>query len=157
MAGQLVNIANVAGPQLFQVGFDKGVQWTADMGGVTAAINVTGWGYKDGGDILEVTHSGTAGFPAFLAGIQRVPCNIAGKLDAGYTLRSIGLRFGAKGILAFTEGTFGLSSPIVAYVHVIVEDVPYQSSVNGVVEFTATFRSDALMANGTLVNPQVIP
>ncbi|MFX9570749.1 hypothetical protein ABTO80_18510, partial [Acinetobacter baumannii] len=85
----------------------KGAYWTPD-GGATYALNITGWGYKDGGDLVEITHSGTGGHQAFLAAIARVPCDLSAKLDAGYTPRSVGLRFGVKGTISFVKGTAGV-------------------------------------------------
>lgn len=136
---------------MFQSGVDKGVTWTKDAGAAAVAINITGYSEEDGGDTPEISHTGTNGQQAFLAALRRCPCQIDLNYDTGQTPKSIGLIFGAKGTFAFTTGTTGGVATSDS-IHVIIEKVGKKSVVNGVVSMSVTAKSDAIKADGTVVN-----
>ena len=130
----------------FQAGFDKPVNWTPDSGGNATALNILGWDAEDSADTPEVTHTGTNGEQAFLAGIKRSSCTISLNYNSSASPKSIGITAGAKGTFSFSTGGTPHS------LHVIIEKVPYKSTVNGVVTLTIQAKSDALKADGTITS-----
>lgn len=136
---------------MYQAGYDKGIVWQPD-GGNPVPINVTGWTDEDGADTPEVTHTGTNAQQAFIAAIKRCPCTFTANLDGGQSPKSIGITGGAKGTLAYTTITQGVAQPSSDSLHVIIEKVSKVSTVNGVVNFTVTAKSDAINASGQVVN-----
>lgn len=132
----------------FQAGYDKHVKWNPDHGGGETTVNITGWSEDDGTDALEVTHTGTNGHQAFIAGLGRCSCQIDLNYDTAATPESIGLRSGAKGTFTFKTGSDTEDS-----IHVIIEKVGKKSAVNGVVSVSITAKSDAIDDAGEVVDP----
>ena len=128
----------------FQAGFDKGCTFTPDDGGKGTTLRVTAWNVEDGADAPEVTHTGTNGQQAFVAGITRAAFSISANYDSAETPFTIGIRGGKKGTFTFSTGGPELS------MHVIIEKVPYQNAVAGVVSFTAQGKSDALKGDAVV-------
>ena len=129
------------------VGYDKKITWTADSGGGAQDVHVTGWDWDDGGDLAEVTNTGHAGQQAFVATISRVGVNITGNFYNEANLTAIDIQFGSKGTLVCTSGMTNNFS-----VHCIVEKVVWKSVVNGVLAINFNVKSDALKADGTVVD-----
>lgn len=136
---------------MIQLGFDKGITWGPD-GGAGVPVNVTGWGVDDGGDLVEVTHTGTGGQQAFLAGIQRCGGNCTFWFDTDNAPTAIGLRFGVKGTITVNTGTGTPWS-----LHVSIEKVGHRSTVNGAIGVDVAIKSDAINTSGGIVNSVTYP
>ena len=129
-------------------GYDKSIQWLADSGGAATEVHVTGWDWNDAGDLVEVTNTGHAGHQAFVATITRTGCNITANFYSQANLTSIGIKFGAKGRLTCNSG---MDTDF--EIHCIVEKVNWKQVVNGVLSINFDAKSDALKADGTVVDP----
>lgn len=137
----------MADQQVHVVGYDKSIQWTADSGGAAAEVHVTGWDWNDGGDLVEVTNTGHDGQQAFVATIKRVGVNVTMNFYKAKNLTAIDIKFGSKGTLTCSSG---LTTDF--EIHCIVEKVNWKQVVNGVLAVNVDVKSDALKADGTVVN-----
>lgn len=133
---------------MFQAGYDKGITWGQDGGAAPAPVNITGWDVDDGGDLVDISHTGTKGRQAFIAALGRGGVNITAFFDSGQVPSSIGIKFGTKGTLTVQNGSSNPWS-----VHVIIEKVHWSSRVNGAVGYNFDVKSDAIDSTGKVVAP----
>ncbi len=128
-----------------RIAFRSGALLTVTFGGTT--LNITGFSLEDGGDLLEITHTGTVARQAFIAGIARGEGNVTANTDSA-VLPSATMRFGTKGTLTCDIGgaTPWSFSIIIAKVH-------YASTVNGISNYNFDWKSDATTAGGTMTAP----
>ena len=122
----------------YQAGWDKYVTFAGTR------LNITQWEIDDGGDLVDITHTGHQGFQAWIPCIARVN----GSVTANFTTAQViwgspGIRFGATGTIT---KQFGTSNPFT--IAVIVEKVTSRSVVNGVVSYTFSYKSDAESGGG---------
>lgn len=132
---------------MHQAGFDKPVKWLPDTGGNATTMNITGWDVTDGGDLVDITHTGCNGEQAFLAAIKRCPVSVSANFDTDQAPSALGIRFGRKGTITAYLVAGGAAWSL----HVIIESVPYKSVVNGAVSYTFTAKSDSITASGAVV------
>ena len=117
----------------YQAGWDKYVTFNGTR------LNITQWEVDEGGDLVDITHTGHNGEQAWIPCIQRT----SGSVTANFTTSQVigaspGIYFGATGTITAQVGS---SNPF--NIKIIVEKVTYRSAVNGVVSYTFTYKSDA--------------
>lgn len=128
----------------FQSGFNKGVTWTADNA-PSVGWNVTGHDWEEAIDALDVTHTGTGGIQALLAGILRGDGNVKANFDNAVVPSTFFMRAGFNGVMAFFVGGV---TPF--FVPSMIVKVHYQTVVEGKVEWSAMVRLNALAGLNTL-------
>ena len=149
-------------PMAFQVGYNKKVTWTTAAGlvfpgqsglsssGGTATINVTEHSWSEMIDKLDVTHSGSAGIQALLAGILRGDGNVKANCDDAQIITSItsSIVAGINGIMSFF--LYAVSSN--AYVvPAMIQKVNFKSVVSGVASYDFDVSLNGLA--GAMVRP----
>lgn len=112
----------------FQAGYDKG----AFVDGVPAFI--TGWSDEDMTDLLDVTHSGTEGEQALIAGVHRPSGSMTLNFNSDSALTAMGVRSGTRVTVIVATG----GAPISRQVR--VEKVGTKSQVNGVVSVEISYK-----------------
>ena len=84
----------------FLAGYDKGVSFTPAGGGATA-INITAHSWSEQVEKLDVSHSGTAGKQALIAGLLRGDGNIKANFDSAAMpfAAAPNVKAGTKGVM----------------------------------------------------------
>src|SRR6202011_2235142 len=88
-------------PVAFVPGYSQAASWQATGAGAATTLNITSHSWQEEVDKLDVTHSGSAGVQALLAGIGRG----SGTIEANYDAAAIpsntppNIKAGAKGVL----------------------------------------------------------
>ena len=137
----------------FQAGFNKGVSFQPTGLGVAVTFYVTGHSWSEMIDKIDVTHSGTGGIQALLAGILRGDGNMKANCDSGQIVSnpSNGLRAGTNGIMNFyfyDGGTFGLGTNPFSVPCMVIK-VNYKSEVAGKTEYDCDVSLNALANNSS--------
>lgn len=132
----------------FIAGYNKGVTFRPSGAGGFTTLNVTGWSWKDTGEKLDVSHTGSFGQQALIAGLQRGQGNVTANLDTVQipSTNPPNLRFGTKGVITFDEG--GATN---WQVPIMITAVNYKSEVAGKVEYNFDVELDQI--SGTLTYP----
>ena len=115
----------------YQAGYDKYVTFSGTR------LNITQWDVDDGGDLVDITHTGHGGQQAFIPCIRRAGGNVTANFTSGQILPNL-IYFGAAGTITVLCGT---TNPFTF--KILVEKVTYRSAVNGVVSYTFSYKSDA--------------
>lgn len=129
---------------MFQAGFNKSPTFLVSGGGAAITLNVTGHTWAEMIDALDITHTGTGGVQALLAGIFRGDGNIKGNVDAAILPSTFFIRAGFNGLFGIPLG-----SPTPFVVPAMIVKVNYQSLVEGKVEFNFDIKLNALAGNYT--------
>ena len=117
----------------YQAGYDKFVTFAGTR------LNITQWDLEDGGDLVEITHSGHGGEQAFIPCVSRRNGTVTANFTSSQVINTNpGIKFGATGTVTVVCGS---TNP--ANLKIIVEKVSYRSTVNGVVTYTFSYKSDA--------------
>jgi hypothetical protein len=117
---------------LFQAGFNKGVSFQP-TGGVNTAINITKWDWEEQIEKIDISHTGTAGLQALLAGLLRGTGNVEAFFDSANLpwAAAPSIKSGQNGVI-----TFNLGSPNTQWiVPSLVVKVHAQSEVAGGVKY----------------------
>lgn len=149
----------------FQPGYAANADWTP-TGGSTFQINVRGWNNDESVTALDVSHTGTGGLTAYIAGLGTVEGSIDFDLDIGTFngvpansgnnpwATGVGLKAGFKGVFRFDpQSVLGSAGNYTtAYiVPVLIEKVNIKSAVDGKMSLTVNFKLDAI--SGTFAYP----
>ena len=114
----------------YQAGFDKGVSFQRDGAG-SVVLNIQEWTWAEEVMKLVITHSGSQGVQAVIAGILSGEGNVQANVDAA------ALPSGAAGIRAGVKGTIvmatGAGTPF--SIHVMIVKVNWRSIVTGLVTY----------------------
>ncbi len=132
----------------FIAGYSQGATWQATGQGAPTTLNITAWSWEESVAVLDVTHSGTAGQMAVLAGILTGEGTVEANTDAAAlppTLTSP-IKAGQKGVIRYSTGS---TNPWV--IPCMISKVPHKSAVNGLVQYSFTVTFDAL--SGTYTYP----
>lgn len=127
---------------VFVVGYDKAVQTEFGANVTFATLNITAWSWEPTVNTLLVTHSGSGGIAARIAGVL----DGEGTVEANFD--SANLIFGASPLPTITPGVrgqikvqVGTTNPFI--IPVIVQKVPFKSSVDGLVQYTFSVQMDS--------------
>ena len=134
---------------VFVVGYDKGVSlWLTGGSVVFTTINITAWSWEESVNALVVTHTGSGGIAARIAGILDGEGTIEGNYDSANLIHASppNIRAGARGQIKIQTGA---TNPFL--IPVIVQKVPYKSAVDGLVQYTFTVQMDS--QSGTYTYP----
>lgn len=131
----------------FQPGFNKGVTF-APNGGGAVLFNVTGHSWSEFIDKLDVSHSGTAGIQALLAGLLRGDGNMKANIDSAQVVSNPanGIIPGTNGIMNFylyVGGATGVGTNPFSVPCMIIK-VNYKSEVAGKVEYDCDVSLNAI-------------
>lgn len=122
----------------FEAGYNKYAQWKYAGAGGFVTLNVTGHSWEESVDKLDVTHTGTGGLQALLAGIFRGQ----GTVKANYD--SAAMPHGAPRIGAGVRGALALylggATPFL--IPAMILKVNYQTAVEGKVEYSFNVEID---------------
>jgi len=122
----------------FQAGYDKWAAWKVSGAGAATLLQVTDHSWKEAVDKLDVTHTGSEGIQALLAGILRGNGTVKAKYN------SDAMPHGAPTIKAGYRGQLQLylggATPF--YIPGMITEVQYQSAVAGSVEYQFTVELD---------------
>lgn len=119
----------------FLVGYDKKASWLILGGAGPVALNITEHSWSAMVDKLDVTHTGTGGVQAVLAGILRGDGNVKANSDDAVIISNIanvGIVPGASGTL-YLYHYAAASNPFV--IPGTILRVNYKSVVNGVANY----------------------
>lgn len=127
-----------------QAGYDKAVFFKPD-GGAEQTLDVVDHSWKEMVDAIDVTHTGTNGLQALLAGILRGDGTIKAVLNTSQNPAGpdVALRAGATGMIEFD---YGFDVPFT--VPCLVVDLLHQSQVAGRVEWTCSVKLSKLSGTG---------
>ena len=130
-------------------GYNLGVSYTPAGGGATT-LKVEGYDFGEENAVLDVTHTGTAGLRARIAGLTDLKGNITASVDTSLYPRATTtplIRAGAKGTITFTVNATG---PDTISFTVIIERVNYSSRVDGNLKYNFDILLDNLAEAATL-------
>jgi hypothetical protein len=136
-------------PNTFVAGFANPVAFILAQASPkpSVTINITGWTGSEEIMALDVTHSGTSGNHARIAGLLDWNANVTGNLDTGLFLSTApagttpdtpGIRAGVKGVMLFQLGASQTVNPPAATgftVGCLITKVNWASPVNGIVSY----------------------
>jgi len=132
----------------FQAGYNKHTNFTPSGTAGTTPLNVTGWSSAEEVDKLDVTHTGTGGMQAVIAGILRVNGNVKANWDDAAVISSNPtphIRAGTKGVIGhFMTGGQYITVPV------MITKVNYQSAVEGKIEYNFDYTLDSLSGTYSL-------
>ncbi len=129
----------------FVSGHSNPVKFTP-AGGAEQTLNIESWDETTDGLIFEVTHSGTTGLAARIAGRKDVKGRVQASLDLDLFPWAAGtsIDFGQKGVIkCYVSATKFEQIPI------IIAEVHERSAVNENVKYDFSFQLDTL--SGSLV------
>jgi hypothetical protein len=138
----------------FQPGFAANAKWQPNGTGGLISLNITGWNWTESVNALDVTHTGTGGQSAFIAGVLTGDFSFDANLDPlvnpPYSAATA-LRAGQKGIIQFVtnSATTPWSVPI------IIEKADHKSAVNGLIQYTVSGKLDQII--GSTTTPYAYP
>src|SRR5262245_2076318 len=124
-------------PTDFQAGFSNPVKFTPDGAGQTT-INITDWSHDELIDLLDTSHSGTAGVEDNIAGLLRAEGTFNADLDLNAlpaTASTPNLRAGVKGVFLKHVST-GKTIQVPAR----ITRVHYASAVAGKVSWSCSYK-----------------
>ena len=130
-------------------GHSLGISYTPSGGGATT-LKVENWSYTEKNGNIVVTHTGTAGLAARIAGITDLEFTFTASVDTSlypWATTTPLLRAGAKGTISFTVNSTG---PDVMAFTVILEEVTLDSRVDGNLKYTVRGHLDNLAEAATL-------
>src|ERR1041384_805735 len=132
----------------FRQGYDLGATFKLDGAGTATTLNITAWSWAEEVMKLVTTHTGSAGIQAVLAGILDGEGSVEANVDIAALPNAAapGIIAGAKGTITFNTGT-----SVVYSIHVMVTQVPWKSSVNGLLQYSFNVTLDS--TTGTYVRP----
>lgn len=124
----------------FQAGFSANASFTP-TGGATTALNITSWSWSENVNSLEVTHTGTGGLSAFIAGVLTGDFSFDANFDtaANPFASSPSLKAGKKGVITLNTNTTAPWS-----IGVMIEKVDHKAAVNGLIQFTVSGKLDVI-------------
>lgn len=145
----------------FKAGFNLGASFTPAGGALTGvngggstsktgAGQITGWDWKESVDVLDVTHSATAGIQAVIAGVFRGEGNLKCNMDSAALLWATA----GGAIIAGTKGVINLNAntPNTDWViPIMIKEMHGKSEVAGKVELDFSIVIDEL--SGSYVRP----
>lgn len=130
-----------------QAGYDKATYFQPDGAGAAQLLDVVAHSWKEMVDAIDVTHTGTGGVQALLAGVLRgdgmmkaVLNNVKNPMAAGTLLRA-----GTNGIALFHYGM-----PVPFSVPCLVKDIAHQAEVAGRIEWTVNVSLNYLAGGGSV-------
>lgn len=122
----------------FEAGYNKWAAWKFSGAGAATLLQVTDHSWKEAVDKLDVSHSGSEGIQALLAGILRGNGTVKAKYN------SSAMPHGAPTIKAGTRGQLQLylggATPFL--IPGMILEVQYQSAVAGTAEYQFTVELD---------------
>lgn len=130
-------------------GYNLGVSYTPAGGGATT-LKVEGWDFGEENNTIIVTHTGTAGLQARIAGITDLKGNITASVDTAlypWATTTPLIRAGNKGTITFTVNATG---PDVIAFTVIIARVNYSSRVDGNLKYNFDVELDNLAEAASL-------
>lgn len=130
-------------------GYALGVSYTP-AGASATPLKVTGWDFGDENNTQIVTHTGTAGLQARIAGVTDLKGNITAIVDTSlypFATTTPLIRAGAKGTITFTMNTTG---PDTIAFTVIIAKVNFSSRVDGHLTYNFDIELDNLAEASTL-------
>ena len=137
----------------FQAGFNKQATFQPDGAAAATTLNVTGHSWKEAVDKLDVTHSGTGGQQAVIAGVLRGDGSVKMVFDTSNNpyANPPNILAGVKGVMRFYIGT---TTPHT--VPCMIVDVTSQTAVEGKVEWNANVTLDYIIGTSmaTYTRPQ---
>lgn len=134
---------------VFVVGYDKAVSVKLNGAGAAITLNVTAWSHEPAVNTLIVTHTGSGGLQARIAGIFDTEGTVEANMDSANFIMLVaggGVLPGARGLLT---AQIGMINPF--SIPIIIQKVPFKSTVDGLVQFTFTFQLDS--QSGSYVVP----
>lgn len=117
----------------FQAGYNKGAIWRLATAGAGTTLRITDHSWAEAVDKLDVTHTGTGGLQALLAGIFRGQGTVKANYDTDRMPHATapGIRAGLRGELQLDLGG---ADPFI--IPAMITKVNYQSQVQGKVEYS---------------------
>ncbi len=130
----------------FQAGFNKGTTFQPTGIGAAGVFFVTGHSWSEMIDKIDVTHTGTEGVQALLAGILRGDGNMKANIDSAQIISNpaVGLRAGTNGVMQFFYYSATLNPFVVPC---MVIKVNYKSESAGKTEYDCDVSLNALAGN----------
>lgn len=119
-------------------------------GASSTTLKVTGYDFGEENNLQDVSHTGTAGLRARIAGLTDLKGTITAIVDTSlypWATTTPLIRAGAKGTITFTVNTTG---PDVIAFTVIIEKVNYSSRVDGHLTYSFDVCLDNLAETSTL-------
>lgn len=130
-------------------GYNLGVTYTPS-GASATTLKVESYEFTDENGVIDVTHTGTAGMRARIAGLTDIKVNIVASVDTSlypWATTTPLIRGGGKGTLTFTVNATG---PDTIAFTVIIERVNYSSRVDGHLKYNFDALLDNLAEAATL-------
>lgn len=130
-------------------GYNLGVSYTPS-GGSATVLKVTGWDFGEINNTNIVTHTGTAGLQARIAGITDLNGNVTATVDTTlypFATTTPLIRAGGKGTITFTLNSTG---PDTIAFTVIIARVNFSSRVDGVLTYNFDVELDNLAEAASL-------
>lgn len=125
---------------VFVVGYDKAVQTELGANVTFTTLNITAWSWEESVNTLLVTHSGSGGIAARIAGVLDGEGTVEANYDSANNMFAAApsVKAGIRGVVKIQVGT---TNPFI--IPVIVQKVPFKSSVDGLVQYTFTVQLDS--------------
>lgn len=133
---------------IFVVGYDKAVASKLGANGSYTTLNITAWSWEPTVNTLLVTHTASGGIAARIAGVLDGEGTVEANYDSANNnfATAPGIIPGARGLI---QVQVGASTPFT--IPVIIQKVPFKSSVDGLVQYSFTVQMD--QQSGTYLQP----
>lgn len=127
----------------FQAGFNKYASFQASGAGKATTLDIIGWSDAEEVDKLDVTHTGSAGQQAVIAGVFRVNGNVKANWDSAAvpTTDPPKIRAGVKGVLRCSLD----ASLLMLTIPIMITKINHQSEVNGIVQYNFDYTLDQII------------